>query len=200
MKDYNIFAQRIGLIGLINLLVTLSTIILIPIVTKNININEYGVWIQINALIALLPGIMSLGLNSTMVRFLAGKKKEIQEGFYSITFVTIITSFVASCLFLLFSNLISNSIFSGYIKTTQITALVIFVSSLNIIFLNYFRTFQQAKRYSFFLLLQSYLIFIIVAFFALSKLGIFYLTLGLLIGNIIVLIIMAFVILSEIRI
>ena len=47
MSEYKLFTQRIGLIGITNLLVSLSGIILLPILTKNIPIEEYGVWVQI---------------------------------------------------------------------------------------------------------------------------------------------------------
>ena len=48
MNDHKLFTQRIGLIGLTNLLISLSGIILLPILTKTLPIEEYGVWVQIS--------------------------------------------------------------------------------------------------------------------------------------------------------
>lgn len=200
MKENKLFAQRIGLIGIANIFVTLSAIILLPILTKNLNINEYGVWVQVIVVTTLIPAISTLGLPYAMVRFLAveKRKKRIQEGFYSSGFIIVLVSFLISLLFLLLSNIISNTIFAGYIETTKLLSLVIFVSCINFFLLNYFRTFQQVKRYSFFLVLQSFLILIFVAFFAILGWGIFYYVIGLLIANIITSVIMITIIISEI--
>jgi O-antigen/teichoic acid export membrane protein len=92
MNEHKLFTQRIGLIGITNLLVGLSGIILLPILTKTLPIEEYGVWVQIVVTIGLIPAVATLGLPYTMVRFLAAAKKreEIQEGFYSIAFIVLL--------------------------------------------------------------------------------------------------------------
>ena len=76
MSEFKLFAQRIGLTGLTNLLITLSGILLIPILTKTLSIEEYGIWAQIMVTIGLVPSIVMLGLPYTMVRFLAGAEKK----------------------------------------------------------------------------------------------------------------------------
>ncbi len=48
MNEHKLFTQRIGLIGITNLLVGLSVIILLQILTKNIPVEDYGVWVQIS--------------------------------------------------------------------------------------------------------------------------------------------------------
>jgi O-antigen/teichoic acid export membrane protein len=188
MDDYKLFAQRIGIIGIAYIFINLSTLVLLPIVTKTININEYGIWVQIGVLMILIPGIVDLGLSYTMVRFLAGEKdkEKIREGFYSIAFIVTITSVIVSLIFYLSSNFISTYFFDGYIKTTQLLSLVLFVACLSTFLINYFRTFQQVKRYSFFLLIQSYIALILIFVFAISGHGIFYLVIALLISYLII--------------
>ena len=44
MTEYKLFTQRIGLIGIVNLLGSLSGIIMLPILTKTLPIEEYGAW------------------------------------------------------------------------------------------------------------------------------------------------------------
>ena len=65
MSEYRLFAQRIGLIGITNLLVNLSGVILLPILTKTLPIEEYGIWTQITVTIGLIPSIVMLGLPYT---------------------------------------------------------------------------------------------------------------------------------------
>ncbi len=82
MNDYKRFAQRIGLIGFTNILIALSSIILLPILTNNLNVNEYGIWIQISVTLNLMSALTTLGLPYTMVRYFpAFKSEEIKESF-----------------------------------------------------------------------------------------------------------------------
>ena len=85
MNEYVQFIKRIGIVGIANILISLSGLIFIPIITKNFSTAEYGIWAQVNTLIALVPNIVNLGLPYTMVRFLASErdKSKIRESFYS---------------------------------------------------------------------------------------------------------------------
>ena len=202
MSDYKLFTQRIGLIGITNLLLSLSGIILLPILTKNIPIEEYGIWVQISVTIGLIPAVVMLGLPYTMVRFLAAAKKreEIQEGFYSIAFIVLFTSAIASLLLFLFSQPIAASLLDNNLTIARILSLIVFIECLNGLLLNFFRTFQQIKRYSIFLFIQTYLNVALVAYFVLSGYGIFGAVMGLLISTFFVFLIMASLIISEIGI
>ena len=84
MNEHKLFTQRIGLIGITNLLISLSGIILLPILTKTLPIEEYGLWVQIIVTIGLILPFANMGLSPAIVRFLAAEKdkKKIQEGFY----------------------------------------------------------------------------------------------------------------------
>jgi|GEM_PF-4903873 len=74
MNEYKLFGQRIGLIGITRLLLSLSGMILLPVLTKNLPIEEYGAWVQIMATIGLIAPLAEMGLSYTMVRFLAAEK------------------------------------------------------------------------------------------------------------------------------
>jgi O-antigen/teichoic acid export membrane protein len=202
MNEHKLFTQRIGLIGITNLLLSLSGIILLPILTKNIPIEEYGIWVQISVTIGLIPAVVMLGLPYTMVRFLAAAKKreEIQEGFYSIACIVLFTSAIASLLLFLFSKPIAASLFDNNLTIARILPLIVFFACLNGILLNFFRTFQQIKRYSIFHFIQTYLNVALVAYFVLSGYGIFGAIIGLLISSSFVFLIMASLIISEIGI
>jgi len=202
LNEHKLFTQRIGLIGITNLLVSLSGILLLPILTKNIPIEEYGIWILIGVTIGLIPAVVMLGLPYTMVRFLAAAKKreEIQEGFYSIAFIVLFTSAIASLLLFLFSKPLAASLFDNNLTIARILSLIVFIECLNGLIITFFRTFQQIKRFSIFSFIRTWLNVALVAYFVLSGYGILGAVIGLLISSFFVFLIMASLIISEIGI
>ncbi len=96
MADYIKFIQRIGLVGITNILISLSSLIFIPVITKSFTTAEYGMWAQVNTTIALVPNIANLGLPFTMVRFLSAEhdKARIRESFYPMMSVTLISTLI----------------------------------------------------------------------------------------------------------
>jgi O-antigen/teichoic acid export membrane protein len=198
--EYKKFVQRIGLIGTTNILIALSSLILLPILTKNLSINDYGIWIQITTTIVLIPNIATLGLPYTFIRYFSAEtnKKKIQEGFYSIAFISIISTFIISILLLVFSKSIASAIFNNNINIVLVLIIIIFFASINSLLINYFRTFQQMKIYSIFLLIQTYTGVLVVSYFVINGSGIYEATLGLLISYLISFLIMIFFIISSI--
>ena len=61
MTEYKLFAQRVGLVGITNLIVNLRGLILIPILTKTLGADAYGVWSVIMVTISLLSPLALLG-------------------------------------------------------------------------------------------------------------------------------------------
>ena len=202
MNEYKLFGQRIGLIGILNILVSLSGIILLPILTKNLPIEEYGTWVQIVVTIGLIPSLVMLGLSGSIVRFLAAEKdkRKVQEGLYSIIVVILFTSIIASSLLFLFSNPLAECLFGGKSDLIKILALIIPVECLNQVCLNYFRAFQQIKKYSLFVFLQTYGMVALVAYAVFSGYGISGAVLSILVSKILVLLIMSSLIISGIGI
>jgi len=202
MNEYKLFAQRTVLVGITNLFISSSGIILLPILTKTLPVDEYGIWVQISVTVSLLPLIVTLGLPYTMVRFLAAakKKEEVQEGFYSIAFIVLFTSATASLLLFLLSKPIAASLFDNRFTITKILSGIVFVECLNLLLLNFFRTFQQIKRYSIFSFIRTSLKIALVAFFVLSGYRILGAVIGLLISSFFIFLIMASFIISEISI
>ncbi|NPV51595.1 MAG: oligosaccharide flippase family protein [Candidatus Methanofastidiosum sp.] len=199
MSDYKVFVQRIGLIGITNILIAISSIIILPILTKNLSIDDYGIYIQLSVTIFLISNLVTLGLPYAMVRFLAASKEknEIQEGFYSIIFIVLIPTLIIAFLLFISSQFIANLLFNGNTIITNILSVIIIIVSLNNLFLSYFRTFQQIKKYSFIMFLQAYLNVFLISYFALYRYGILGITIGLLITYIVTTLIMVlFIILN----
>lgn len=200
MSEYKLFVQRIGLLGLTNIFVAISSIIFLPILTKNFSITDYGIWVQITTTIGLIPSLAMLGLPYTMVRFLSAEKdlSNIREGFYSITIVVFISTFIVSSLFLFFSEYIAIFLFNSNVYIAQTLPLIIFFTCLNTFLLNYFRTFQKMKIYSLLLLLQTYLVVFLVSIFLIEGFDINIVLIGLLIPNLFLFVCMLFMIISQI--
>jgi len=201
MTEHKLFAQRIGLIGITYALTTLMRIFLVPILTKNLPIEEYGTWVQVIATTALIPAVVGLGLPFALVRFLASEKdkKILQEGFYSISFIVLLTSGTVSFLFLLFSNPIARILFDNNIKVAMIVPAIIFLESLIYLPMNLFRVFQKIKRHSLFLILDMLLTVSFASYFIFIGLGVVGAVIGLLISKMLVFIGMMFFVFKEIR-
>lgn len=196
MNEYKQFVQRIGLVGITNILISLSGLIFIPIITKNLSTADYGIWAQVNTTIALIPNIANLGLPYTMVRFLSAEKdkNKIKESFYSMMILVFAISILISGVFLIFRSPIANSIFGGNLEVVYITAIISFFACMNLMLISFFRTFQQIKRYSILLVLQTYIGIIISAYLVLSHYNIQTVVIGLLIGYLAVFFIMVLLI------
>lgn len=197
LTEYKLFVHRIGLVGITNLLISISSIILLPILTKNLTIQNYGVWVQFVATMGFIPLLINLGLPYSMVRFLAVKKDEdeIKDGFYSITFILSFVALITSILILIFSKQIALILFDGNTTISLLLSLSVLVTLINSSFISYFRTFQQMGAYSIITLVQTYVTVAVVIFIVESGYGL----VGVVFGNVIIQIIillftMAFVI------
>ena len=164
MSDYELLVKRVGLTGLANLVVALSPVLLLPILTKILTIQEYGIWSLIVVTASFVPMLVTLGLTNSMVRFLAPvkNKDDIREGYYSITLVVLGAGLVASFFLLLFGQSIAANLLGNNRTVALLLPLITFVAAYNYVPQTYFRTFQQAKRYSIVSFLQaaSYVIFV----------------------------------------
>ncbi len=196
MSEYVRFIQRIGLVGLTNILISLSSLIFIPIITKSFTTAEYGMWAQVNTTIALVPNIANLGLPYTMVRFLSAEKdkQKIKDSFYPMITLTFISTMIICLLFIAFGNPIANALFNGSMQVLYITTAISFFACMNLMLISYFRTFQQMKRYSLFLVLQSYIGVFVSIYLTYAGYDIETVVLGLLTGYVAVFIMMAFLI------
>jgi len=196
MNEYKAFVQRVGLVGITNILISLSGLIFIPIITKNFSVADFGIWAQVNVTIALLPNLAILGLPYTMVRFLSNEsdKWKIKDSFYSMMSVVTATSAIISLILVILKDPIANALFGGNINVLYIVAMISFFASLNLMLINFFRTFQQIKRYSLFLVLQSYIGVALSSYLALTGHNIETVVLGYSIGYLAVFLIMGLII------
>jgi O-antigen/teichoic acid export membrane protein len=200
LEKYKLFVKRIGLLGITNLLVALNTIILIPILTKNLSSTDYGIWVQVIITFFLITSIANLGLPYTMVRFLSAEKDKdrIKEGFYSMAAVILIVSIFISLIIFIFSNGIAGSLFNNNDDVVKVISLLIVFGTLNSLLIDFFVTLRQMKRYSIILLFQTYLSLTLVSYFAVSGQGILLVVIGFLFSQVVIFLVMISIVIYEI--
>ena len=175
MNGYKLFAQRIGLVGVTNLIFRLRGLILVPILTKTLGADGYGTWSQILATISLLAPLCTLGLSYAIIRFLGPEKDKevIGKGLSSIFVITVAIGLMVSSLIFIFSGSLAVAVFGGidaafYIK---ISSFLILLAAIDQLLINYFTAFQQMKRYSSFLILQTVCEVTLIVYLVLSGFG-----------------------------
>ncbi|MGZ4849690.1 MAG: oligosaccharide flippase family protein, partial [Halobacteriota archaeon] len=200
MGKYTLTIRRIGLSAVISPLVYLSNIILLPILTRNLVIADYGAFALIMITLGLLPPLVALGLQNSLIRFgaAAKDKRDIQELFYSTGFIVLVASATVSVLLLLFVPQIAASLFQNNLTIALLLIPNILLACLNYFVLQYFVTFQQIKRYTWLNLFNAYLNTALVAYFVLSGSGLEGVVIALLIQQLVVFSVMISLVVAEI--
>lgn len=195
---YKKIIQDTGYIGLANVLSSLSSLLFLPILTKALGANDYGIFVQVSVTISLVMSFGILGLPYTMVRFLAASKdkEQISDDISSSIILITITSIIISILIFIFAELIGQSFFGSYIDIVRIVSLIVPLECLNWTLLNVFRIFQEVKKYSLITLFKTYTELIVI--FLIRENGIFWIVFSLLIIRFIFLIILFLIIRTEI--
>jgi O-antigen/teichoic acid export membrane protein len=201
-NSYQKFAKDVLVIGIANALVALSGIILMPVITKTLGAYDYGVWVQVWVTISLVLGFASLGLLSAMIRFLPAKtnREEIQEEFYSVLCVIFLVALVVSIVLIAAADFIGRVFFEGATDIVRITGLIILVWSLDSVFLTFFRTFRQMKKYALFIIADTYSEIGLITYLVLNGHGILSIVLAVLAIKAVIFFILFFLIKSQVGI
>ncbi|KKG09424.1 polysaccharide biosynthesis protein [Methanosarcina sp. 2.H.A.1B.4] len=168
MMSYQKFARDVGFIGIVQILTSLSTFFLLPIITKTLGAYDYGLWAQINITVSLISSLALMGLSMSFVRFLSSETdtKIIREAVYSILFFVVVSGFLASFVLYVFAEPLATFGFNDPEATyfVQAGSLLILLNVIESISLFYFRVFRQIKKFSYFTLVETFgkLLFILV--------------------------------------
>lgn len=192
MSQRKLLAQRIGLVAITNLLVEANSLIMLPLLTKNLPTSEYGVWVQISVTIGLVPAVALLGLPYSMVRFLPSAKgrENIREIFYSMAVIITLAGLIASVAILILAEPIASALFDGRLIIVQYLSILVLLECLISIPFGYFRGIQQIKKYSVFNFSKVFFSLLLVVYFVLSGKGIMGALVGLLIADALILLAM----------
>jgi O-antigen/teichoic acid export membrane protein len=187
-------------VGITTILVSLSPLILLPILSKTLGAEGYGIWNQFTVTLTLIPAIAALGLPYTLVRFLSASRNldEIKEAFYTIAAMIILGCGSIALLFFIFAGPVADVLFRGNLFVALVLAVTLFISGLILLFFDYFRTFDQMRTYSIFSFVQAYLMVIVVTYFVLSGFQISGAVMGMLITQIIIFLSMYIIIIKQI--
>ena len=201
-SSYQKTARDTLFIGIATLLQFLIGVVQLPLLTKTLGARDYGIWSQVHVTISLISPFTTLALASAMVRFLAAEKnkEEIQEGFYSIISVVFLTNLIASLAVMVFAYPLAMNFFDGAVQIVRITGILILLGPLSSLYLNLIRTFQQIKRYSVFIIAENCVRIGLIAYLVLNGYGILSVILSLLAVQVIMLLILFFLIGSQIGI
>lgn len=133
-------------------------LIRMPLLTKNLTTQEYGLWGLLNATQGLTVPFTSLGLGIAMSRFLASEKKmdEVQEGFYSVLSIRLFLSLIIALTVLLFASPIASHFFDGAVEIVRISAFIIILATLNPIYLRLVKIFRLVKMRSIIKIIDGY--------------------------------------------
>ena len=201
-NSYQKFAKDVLIIGIANALVALSGIILLPLITKTLGAHDYGIWAQVQVTINLALGFVGLGLPYAMTRFLPAKtnREEIQEEFYSVLCLVFFATLLVSVVLIAAAGFIAGVFFDGAVDIVRITGLIIMVWSLDTVFVTLFRAFRQMKRYALFIIVNTYVQIGLIAYLVLNGHGILSIVLAVLAIRVIILLVLFFLIKSQIGI
>jgi len=200
MSIVNTPVKQISILWVTGMLATFFRIALIPILTKQIPISEYGMWVQVNATVGLVPPLVGLGLPFAIVRFLSSvkDKNEFKKGFYEISYAVGITTAIASIVFAIMSKPISIFLFAGNDYIALLVSAIIFVQGITDLPMNFFRARQETKRYSAFILSDLVLTVAVATYFLKIGAGINGAVFGLFIAKSLNLVVMSVVVISNI--
>jgi len=200
VSDYELLVKRIGLTGLASIVVSFSPVVLLPILTKILTIQDYGIWSLVVVTASFVPMLVTIGLPNSMIRFLAPvkNKDDIREGYYSIALVVLGVDLVLSLVLFVFVQSIAANVLGSDRTVALLFPFIMFVASYVVVPQTYFRTFQQAKRYSIISFLQAALYIILVAAFVVLGFGVAGAALGYLITLLLVALISTYYVLKDI--
>jgi O-antigen/teichoic acid export membrane protein len=149
------------------LVINLQQFLLVPIISRSLGVEVYGIWSQIQAAVNFLLPLALLSLPDAFTRFTAAKenKNDIANNYYTVLFTILLFSLVIASFFYFMAPVISNTFIKTKLTTihlVQIASFLIIVQAVNKHSLGYFRTFQNEKPYSVLLISQNLVLILIV--------------------------------------
>lgn len=168
MLSYQKFAKDVGFIGTVQILTSLGTFFLLPIITKTLGTYDYGLWAQINITVSLISPLALMGLSMGLVRFLSSETETriIREAVYSILFFVTMSGLLASFLLYTFAEPLATFGFKdpGATYFIQAGSLLILLNVIEPVSLFYFRVFRQIQKFSYLTLFETFgkLFFILI--------------------------------------
>ena len=201
-KSYQKFTKDVAIIGVTTLLLSLLGIVQLSLLTKTLGAHDYGIWIQFNVTVSLILPFTSLGLGGALIRFLAAEKNReaIQEQFYSVLSVLFMIQLVVALAIIVIASPLAMNFFDGAVQIVRITGILALLTSMSGTYLILIRAFQQIKTYSIFTITEECCRVGLIAYLVLTGHGIFSVVLAIIATKVFILLVLFFLIKSQIGI
>ncbi|MAT10613.1 MAG: hypothetical protein CMM02_06355 [Rhodopirellula sp.] len=104
----------------------------LPIITKQINVNDYGVWTMFITLTSLIMPFTGLSLSVALSRFLPGEKNPdtVIEAFSSVILFKLLVTIIFSSILILFADDISRHFFDNQLYVVYACSLYLVITTL----------------------------------------------------------------------
>jgi O-antigen/teichoic acid export membrane protein len=157
-SPYQRFAKDAIAMGITTVLVALSGLLTLPLITKTLHVENYGIWAQALVTVSLFGGVAGLGLPAALLRFIPAKtdKTEIREDFYSVVCLTFAIILLLSATVAAAAAPIASVFFDGATDAVRLTALIFLVFTCTAVYLTLLRALRSVKTYALFVLLDAY--------------------------------------------
>jgi O-antigen/teichoic acid export membrane protein len=157
-SPYQKFAKDVIIVGITTVLVAFSAILTLPLITRTIGAENYGIWTQSLVTMSLVGGVAGLGLPAALTRFLPAKtsRSDIRDDFYSVVCVTFTVILLASAVIAGSAPFIARVFFDGATNVVRLTALLILIFSCTAVYMSLLRALRSMKAYALFMLLDAY--------------------------------------------
>lgn len=151
---------------------------LVPILSRSLGIEAYGVWSQIRVAVDFLVPFCLLALPASFVRFSAGEKDkcEIARNYYTVLSAIIFGGIVICGVYFLFSGFIGRTFIKtekSVVSIVELSSILILARCLSQYSVDYFRTFQREKLFSFLQLVPSVAIILMALVLVRNGYGLF---------------------------
>lgn len=151
MNQYVKFVKHILIVGSLDLLSTLQSLLFLPLITKILGAGEYGIWSQIKASMNLLVPFTFLGLQESIIRFLpSAEDKNVKEGIYSSSVIVFLVTTILGLALAIFSGFFAN-LFKFPAEYVKFLALIVVFEAILKLLLSAIRSLRKIKDYFLFM-------------------------------------------------
>lgn len=149
MRQVRSFGHEVVLVALAQAVVAALGLLYVPVLTKTLGAEGYGVWAQVNAVLYVLPAIVGLGLPYTLVRYLPEETEEGRSPVLSTALAAALAgSVLASLALLLLAGPLADALFEGDRLVVMALSALVLVAPLNGCVLASFRSRRRLLAYS----------------------------------------------------
>ena len=147
----NLLLRDIALAGAAEALKILRVLVLLPLLTKSLGIEAYGVWTQIKVSSTFMGSLASLGMGSALLRFLSGEDRAtaVRAGFNSALGAAVACTLFVVILLLTWPRLAASVLFGepGLSVFVMAAGLYLVLEVIDLILMAYLRASRQMGFY-----------------------------------------------------